>query len=453
MPAHHERKLQVTTDESVLVPSEPAAVPRRTTRTIAATAVGTAMEMYDFVLYGTAAALVFGPLFFPQVDPIIGTLASLATFGVGFVARPLGGVIFGNLGDRIGRKRVLVITMMGMGVFSTVIGLLPTYQSIGLWAPILLVVLRLLQGVAMGGEQGGAFVMAAESGGQRSTRRGFLGAWPAVGMAGGLVLATLIFGAFAGALDEDAFLSWGWRVPFLISLVLVGIGLAVRLGVPETSVFEAVKSQNRIARAPMIVVIRSYWRQILLVIGMKSGETAAFFLIATFSVSYGSQSLGIARADILNAVLVAAVVEMFSAPLWGALSDRVGRRPVMIFGAAFLLVFAFPFFMLLNTTSMPLVYLALILAMGLGHAPLSSPVGAFFAELFPTRVRLSGVSLGVQLTSMLAGGFTPLIATALLAATGTVWPVAIYIGALALVSLIATVLTRGTFRSGELPVD
>lgn len=245
MPAHHERKLQVTTDESVLVSSEPAAVPRRTTRTIAATAVGTAMEMYDFVLYGTAAALVFGPLFFPQVDPIIGTLASLATFGVGFAARPLGGVIFGNLGDRIGRKRVLVITMMGMGVFSTVIGLLPTYQSIGLWAPILLVVLRLLQGVAMGGEQGGAFVMAAESGGQRSTRRGFLGAWPAVGMAGGLVLATLIFGAFAGALDEDAFLSWGWRVPFLISLVLVGIGLAVRLGVPETSVFEAVKSQNR----------------------------------------------------------------------------------------------------------------------------------------------------------------------------------------------------------------
>ncbi len=443
----------MSTDQSVLTSSEPTTVPQRTARTIAATAVGTAMEMYDFVLYGTAAALVFGPLFFPQVDPIIGTLASLATFGVGFVARPLGGVIFGNLGDRIGRKRVLIITMMGMGIFSTVIGLLPTYQSIGLWAPILLVVLRLLQGIAMGGEQGGAFVMAAESGGARSARRGFLGSWPAVGMAGGLVLATLIFGAFAGALDEAAFLSWGWRVPFLISLVLVGIGLAVRVGVPETSVFEAVKSQNRTARAPMLVVIRSYWRQILLVIGMKSGETAAFFLIATFSVLYGSQFLGIPRADILNAVLVAAVVEMISAPLWGALSDRIGRRPVMIFGASFLLVFAFPFFMLLNTTSLPLVYLALILAMGLGHAPLGSPVGAFFAELFPTRVRLSGVSLGVQLTAMLAGGFTPLIATALLAGTGSVWSVAIYIGALALVSLVATLLTRETFRSVELPVD
>lgn len=443
----------MSTDEAVLTSSELAAPPRKIGRTVAATAVGTAMEMYDFVLYGTAAALVFGPLFFPQEDPIIGTLASLATFGVGFVARPLGGVIFGNLGDRIGRKRVLIITMMGMGIFSTVIGLLPTYETIGIWAPILLVVLRLLQGVAMGGEQGGAFVMAAESGGHRSARRGFLGAWPAVGMAGGLVLATLIFGAFAGALDEAAFLSWGWRVPFLISLVLVGIGLAVRLGVPETSVFEAVKRENRRAKAPMLEVIRRYWRRILLVIGMKSGETAAFFLIATFSVSYGSQTLGLASSDVLSAVLVAAVLEMLTAPLWGALSDRVGRRPVMIFGAAFLLVFAAPFFMLLNTASLPLVYLALILAMGLGHAPLASPAGAFFAELFPTRIRLSGVSLGVQLTAMLAGGFTPLIATALLAAFGNFWPIAIYIGALALISLVSVLLTRETFRSGELPVD
>ncbi|WP_298229952.1 MFS transporter [Gryllotalpicola sp.] len=442
----------MSTNESVLTLSEPT-VPRMTPRTVAATAVGTAMEMYDFVLYGTAAALVFGPLFFPQVDPVVGTLASLATFGVGFVARPLGGVIFGNLGDRIGRKRVLIITMAAMGVFSTVIGLLPTYQTIGIWAPILLVALRLVQGIAMGGEQGGAFVMAAESGGKGSARRGFLGAWPAVGMAGGLVLATLIFGAFAGALNKDAFIAWGWRVPFLISLVLVGIGLAVRLGVPETSVFEDVKSQNRTARAPMVEVIRSHWRGILLVIGMKSGETAAFFLLATFSVTYGSQFLGMERAGILNAVLVAAVVEMVTAPLWGALSDRIGRRPVMIFGAAFLLVFAAPFFLLMNTTSLPLVYLALILAMGLGHAPLASPSGAFFAELFPTRVRLSGVSLGVQLTAMLAGGFTPLIATALLAGTHSIWSVAIYIAALALLSLIATLVTRETFRSSELPVD
>lgn len=424
----------------------------KTARTVVAATVGTAMEMYDFVLYGSAAALVFNQLFFPQADPVVGTLASLATFGVGFLARPVGGIIFGHLGDRIGRKPVLIITMMGMGIISTLIGLLPTYAAIGVAAPILLVVLRLLQGLAMGGEQGGAFVMAAEADGQRNNRRGFLGSWPGVGMAGGLVLATLILGAFATQ-DPEQFLAWGWRVPFLLSLVLVAIGLAVRLSVPESAVFEAVKKEGKAARAPMLEVLRRHWKPLLLVIGMKSGETAAFFLVATFSISYGSQFLGLARADILNAVLVAALIEMVLLPVWGAVSDRVGRRPVMVFGALFLVLFSAPFFLLLNAGSMPLVYLALGLAMGLGHAPLAAPVGAFFAELFTTRVRLSGVSLGVQGASMLAGGFTPLIATALLAAAGTFWPVAVYIAGLAAISAVCALIAREPMRSRELPTE
>ncbi|MDO8383846.1 MAG: MFS transporter [Microbacterium sp.] len=436
--------MSVVPEPAVSKPESQAGSPNtRTRRTVIASLVGTTVEMYDFVLYGSAAAVVFAPLFFPQADPLVGTIAAFATFGVGFIARPVGGVIFGNLGDRIGRKQVLVLTMIGMGIASTLIGLLPTYETIGVAAPIALVALRLLQGVAMGGEQGGAFVLAAEADGTSSTRRGFLGSWPGVGMAGGLVLASLIFGAFA-RLEPEAFLSWGWRVPFLLSLVLVAIALIIRLGIPETSVFKKAQSEEHVSRFPLGEMLRSHWRKILLIVGMKSGETAAFFLIATFSVTYGVQFVGLASSDVLGAVLLAALVEMITLPLWGALSDRLGRRPVMIFGALFMAAFSVPFFLLLNTGNISLYYIALAIAMGLGHGPLAAPAGAFFAELFPTKVRLSGVSVGVQLTAALAGGFTPLIATALLASTGNFLTVAGYIAALAVISLIATILTRET---------
>jgi len=416
-------------------------------RTAAATAVGTAMEMYDFVLYGTAASLVFNKIFFPSQDPVMGTLAALGTFGVGFLARPIGGVVFGHLGDRIGRKTVLVITMLAMGLLSTFIGLLPTYAAIGVAAPTLLVVLRLLQGVAMGGEQGGAFVMAAEAG---SRKRGFLASWPAVGMTGGLVLATLIFGIFS-RLPEDQFMNWGWRVPFLLSLVLVGVGIAVRLGVPESQTFEKIQERKEVAKAPLAEAVRTYWKQILQVIGMKTGETAAFFFLATFSITYGVQFIHLDRTLMLNAVLVGALAEMIAAPLWGLLSDRVGRRPVMMFGAGFLIVFAAPFFLLLNSGQAPLIYIALISAMGIGHGAIASPAGAFFAEIFPTRVRLSGVSLGIQLTSALAGGFTPLIATALMASYHSYVPIAIYIAVLAAVSLLSALFTAETYKLSALP--
>lgn len=429
---------------SIALPKAPA---NFSARTAAATAVGTTMEMYDFVLYGTASSLVFNKLFFPSQDPVIGTLAALATFGVGFLARPLGGVMFGHLGDRVGRKTVLIVTMLAMGLLSTVIGVLPTYQSIGMGAPALLVLFRLLQGVAMGGEQGGAFVMAAETG---ARKRGFLASWPAVGMVGGLVLATLIFGIFS-RLPEQQFMAWGWRVPFLLSLVLVGVGLAVRLGVPETQAFEQIQEKSEIVKAPLVDAVRGYWKQILQVVGMKAGETAAFFFLATFSITYGVQFLKLNRTLVLNAVLAGAIAEMVVVPLWGLLSDRIGRRPVLMFGAGFLIVFAAPFFMLLNTKQPAMIYLSLILAMAVGHGAISSPAGAFFAEIFPTRVRLSGVSLSIQVTAALAGGFTPLIATALMASYHSYVPISIYIAVLAGISLTSAVLTVETYKLRTLP--
>lgn len=423
---------------------------RDTIKALAATAVGTLLEMYDFILYGTAAALVFNGLFFPQVSPIMGTLAALATFGVGFLARPLGGMVFGHYGDKLGRKRMLVITMLMMGVASTLIGLLPTYEMIGIWAAVLLVLLRLVQGFGVGGEQGGAFVLAAEY--AFPGRRGFFGSWPASGIVGGLLIATLVFSIFS-RLPEEQFLSWGWRVPFLLSIVLVGVGLYIRLTVEETPAFRRVERNQAQARVPILEAARGHWKQVLLIIGMKSAETAYFWGFATFALAYATEQLGLPRGLILNGVLLGAAAEVVTIPIFGALSDRVGRRPVWLMGSVFLALFVFPFFWLINTGSTALVWLALVLGLGVGHAALGGPQAAFFSELFGTRLRYSGVSLGVQLASMIAGGFTPFIAAALLAWSGSYWPVAVYLGVLALIAVLAALIAPETFRKDLSKVD
>ncbi|MBA2513329.1 MAG: MHS family MFS transporter, partial [Solirubrobacterales bacterium] len=308
--------------------------------------IGTTIEWYDYFIFGTAAALVFNQLFFPNVDPIIGTLAAFATFGVGFVARPLGGAIFGHYGDRIGRKAMLVLTLLTMGIATFLIGLLPTHETIGIWAPVLLVVLRLIQGFGVGGEWGGAVLMAVEH--SPRNRRGFYGSWPQMGVPAGLLLSTAIFSIFSRFTTDAQFLAWGWRVPFLLSIILIGVGLFIRLALLETPAFRQVQETGTQARMPIVDVLRTYPKGVLLVIGMRIAENGSFFVFSVFVLAYGTEQLGLANSTLLAGVLIAAAVQLFAVPVWGALSDKIGRRPVYMGGAVFSLLFAFPFFWLIN---------------------------------------------------------------------------------------------------------
>jgi len=404
--------------------------------------IGTAIEWYDFFLYGTASALVFGRLFFPNYDPLTGTLASFGTYAVGFAARPVGGIVCGHFGDKIGRKSMLILTLLIMGIATFLIGLLPTYHQIGIWAPILLVLLRVAQGFGVGGEWGGAVLMAVEH--APKGKRGFYGSWPQVGVPAGLLLSTAVFWQVS-KLPEQALLTWGWRVAFLLSILLVGVGLFIRLAVVEPPVFTEVRQTGTASRMPILDALRHHPKNVVLAMGARVAENGAFYLYTVFIITYATQPrIGFSSAPVLIAISIAAVIELVMIPTYGWLSDRLGRRPVYLFGAIFTGLFAFPFFWLVETSSVGLMMLAVVLALVFGHAAMYGPQASFFSELFGTRVRYSGASLGYQLASVIAGGLSPLIATGLLRRTGSSWPIALYVVGLAAVTTVSVFLAAET---------
>src|SRR5947208_9314017 len=410
----------------------------------AASLIGTSIEWYDFFLYGTAAALVFNKLFFPTFAPLAGTMAAFATYAVGFAARPIGGIVFGHYGDKLGRKAMLYLTLLIMGLATTAIGLLPTYAKIGIWAPIALVALRLFQGLGIGGEWGGAVLLTVEHAPPHA--RGFYGSWPQMGVAMGLLLSTLAFRHFSAA-PEATFLAWGWRVPFLLGFLLLVVGLWIRHRVAESPVFERLKRRNAGAGMPVIEVFRRHTRPMLLATGARLAENGLFYIFTTFSLTYVATQLKLDRNVALNGLLVASACSLFTVPAWGALSDRLGRRPVYLWGAVAGGILAFPFFWLLETGQPELIWLALVLAIALGPDAMYAAQSSFCAELSPTRVRYSGASLASQLGSVFSGGLSPLIATALLARTGgKSWPVSLYMLALVLITVMSVWLTRETHR-------
>jgi MHS family shikimate/dehydroshikimate transporter-like MFS transporter len=406
--------------------------------------IGATVEWYDFFLYGTAAALVFGQLFFPSSDPLVGTIAAFGSFAFGYLSRPVGAVVFGHYGDKIGRKAMLILTLLIMGIATFLIGLLPTYDAIGVWAPILLLVLRFFQGIGLGGEWGGAVLLAVEH--SPRNKRGFYGSLIQIGAPAGLLLGT---GAFliVSNLPEEQFLSWGWRVPFLVSVLLIGVGLFIRLKIMETPAFSQVKESGTEARMPMVEVFRDYPKNVLLTMGARLSEGQVFNIFAVFAITYATTQLELTRSTVLYGVLIGAAVECLTLPVFGAFADRFGRRPVYMGGAAFCALFAFPFFWLLDTENTVLIWLALALGFAIGHSAMWGPQASFFSEAFGTRVRYSGTSFVYQFSGIASSALTPLIATALLGwAGGSPWLVVVFVIVYAAISFISTYLARETYR-------
>ena len=414
--------------------------PTESVRRVAlASMVGTSIEWYDFFIFGTASALVFGRLFFPTFSELAGLLAAFASFAVGFVARPLGGLLFGHFGDRIGRKTVLVTTLSMMGLATFAMGLMPSYDTIGVWAPVLMVVLRFIQGLAVGGEWGGAVLMATEhSGGQR---RGFFGSFAQMGSAVGGLMSTGMFLLMQQLPDED-FLEWGWRVPFLFSIVLVVVGLFIRLRIMESPVFEQIKRARQVVKVPAIELLRTDTRNVLLAAGLYCAHGVLFYAMTVYTLAYTTKAYGLAQNTYLIGVTAAGAGQLITIPLFGALSDKLGRRAVMMFGTLFIIAFAAPLYFMVTSQIPALMWAAVVVGICIGHNSVYAPTAALYSELFPAHIRYSGASLGYQLGGAIAG-FVPLVAASLVgAAGGAYWPIAVLIALGGVVGFICILLVR-----------
>ncbi|WMT74308.1 MFS transporter [Bradyrhizobium sp. Ash2021] len=406
-------------------------------RAVVASTIGTAIEWYDFFLYSTVTGLVFAKLFFPHSDPWVGTLEAFAIYAVGFIARPIGAAIFGHYGDRIGRKATLIATLLLMGLATAAVAIVPTYESIGIWGAVLLTALRFIQGVGVGGEWGGSVLMSMEW--ARDDRsRGLIASWPQFGVPCGLFLANLAVLAFS-QMSGEQFLSWGWRIPFALSLILVGVGLYIRLGILETPVFARLLAENKVERTPMLAVIKQYPREILLSAFARMAEQAPFYIFTAFIFSYGIGTLHVSRDFLLTAVMSASVLSFVAIPLSGHLSDQIGRKNMYMIGAAATGVFGFIYFAMVNTGSEAIMFLAIFVSL-IPHDMMYGPQAALIAESFTGRLRYSGSSLGYQLASIIAGGPAPLIATWLFGSFHSATAIAVYIAICAVITLIATAL-------------